>query len=222
MQDPDIPRSGKCGNKVSRRSQHGQLTYDLVIPANPRTPPQVAVRDIRRALAARWRQLSENQRVRWNEDAAKHQSNPRLHQSGPLTGWNLFHKLNLPLAYYGRPQLDLPSPFPRFPRPAVSALGITNGPGGIKITLTCPHDPGEHTVLRASFPQSARKKAWTDFRFFAFCPAPVSGSADITALYTSRFGFPWIGSKIFLRVNQMIAGWEDAPRDFAAVVPPPA
>jgi hypothetical protein len=47
----------------------------------------------------------------------------------------------------------------------------------------------------------------------------VQGSADITSLYTTRYGAPAADTKVFIRVSQMVNGWESAPVTFAAVVP---
>jgi hypothetical protein len=47
----------------------------------------------------------------------------------------------------------------------------------------------------------------------------VQGSADITSLYTVRYGAPAAGMKVFVRVSQMVNGWESAPMTFAAIVP---
>ena len=208
--------------RAPANGQHGPVCYPLVVPANPRTPARVAARDNVRSLAVRWHQLSEEQRVLWIEEGSGHDSKTRLHQKGARSGWNLFHKLNLTLAYYGREQLDVPTRCPRFPPLAVSALVITNGPGGIRIMLVCPGDPGDHTIPSASVPTSARRNVWTDHHFFPFCPAPVGGSADVTACYRARFGVPPIGSKVFLQAKQMIDGWEGEPQEFSAVAPPPA
>ena len=51
------------------------------------------------------------------------------------------------------------------------------------------------------------------------CPAPVQGSADITNLYTARFGAPRIGKKLYISVNQFVDGWEDLLVTFSAIVP---
>jgi hypothetical protein len=47
----------------------------------------------------------------------------------------------------------------------------------------------------------------------------VAGSADITALYTARYGVPPVGKKVYIQVNQFVDGWEDLPVSFWAVVP---
>ena len=98
---------------------------------------------------------------------------------------------------------------------------MTNVANVIKISLSCPNEPGNYTILRASLPLSARRTACTDFRVIGFCPPPVRGSTDITALYTAKFRAPRVGSKLFLQANQIIDGWEDTPREFTAIVPPP-
>ena len=37
----------------------------------------------------------------------------------------------------------------------------------------------------------------------------MQGSADITGLYTARYGVPPAGMKVFVRVNQFVDGWEE-------------
>ena len=59
----------------------------------------------------------------------------------------------------------------------------------------------------------------TDFRVLGMCPVPTGGSADLTSLYTARYGVPPVGTKVFVRVNQYVDGWEDLPVTFAAIVP---
>ncbi|MCX6923261.1 MAG: hypothetical protein NT154_08645 [Verrucomicrobia bacterium] len=51
------------------------------------------------------------------------------------------------------------------------------------------------------------------------CPAPVLGSSDITSLYTDRYGVPPVGTKVFVRVNQFVDGWEDLSVTFSEIVP---
>ena len=48
---------------------------------------------------------------------------------------------------------------------------------------------------------------------------PVGGSADITSLYTARYGVPKAGTKVYVQVNQVVDGWESLPRAFSAIVP---
>ena len=213
-------KSGKCGDTVWQRARHGQISYRAFVPFNPRTPAQVKGRVIWRAVSARWRKLTQPQRDSWIAVASTKRSRRRL-TDGILTGQQLFVKINYPQAYLGRPEFDLPPRCPRFLQLAVAGFSVTNVAGVLKISLACPSDPGDHTLLRASAPLSAGRKTCTGFRIIGVCPPAAQGSVDITALYTARFGVPRVGSKIFLRVNQIIDGWESQPVQFTVVVPAP-
>ena len=115
-------KSGKCGNTVWQRARYGQISYPAFIPFNPRSPAQVAVRGTFGAVSARWRELTEAQRIIWCQVARTKKSKPRLLQCGPLTGFLLFMKVNVPLFNRGLPQVDLPMEYSRAPQPAVSSL----------------------------------------------------------------------------------------------------
>jgi hypothetical protein len=214
----DIPQSGKRGLYVSQNGRYGQISRALVIPANPQTPAQMSVRAILTRVSARWRSLQESQRAAWRAAASGVQSASRL-GSGPLTGQQLFNKINCTLAQFGQDQVDAPPPRPMFPDLAPQGLVITNAGGVVTLKLTCPADPGENTIVRGSKAVSQGFEKFTDFRVLGTCPAAVANMADITNLYTARYGMPPAGTKVFVRVNQFVDGWEDVPLTFAAVVP---
>ena len=204
---------------VSQAGQFGQISRALAIPANPRTPAQMSVRLILSRVAARWRALAEVQRAAWVAAAKEARSNPRLGQSGALSGFLLFTKINCTLTQFGQAQLDAPPAQPLFPDLAPTNLVITNTGGTIALKLTCPADPGENTIVRASVPVSQGRETWDDFRVLGICPAPVLGASDITALYTARYGVPPVGKKVYVQVNQFVDGWESLPTSFWAIVP---
>ena len=139
----------------------------------------------------------------------------------PALATSLFIRVNCKLALFGLEPLNTPPPPPVFPELAPQDLVITNTAGVIAVKLVCPADPGDNTVLRASPPQSAGVGACREFRILGMCPAPAAGVADITALYTARFGLPPVGRRIFLRASTMVSGFESLPREFRARVPAP-
>jgi hypothetical protein len=133
----------------------------------------------------------------WRPNAAKEtKSNSRLGQSGPLSGFQLFAKINCTLAQFGQEQVDAPPAPPQFPDLAPPGLLITNTGGAIALKRACPADPGENTIVRGSAPLSQGRQTCRDFRILGTCPAPAQGSADITALYTARYGVPPVGKKL--------------------------
>jgi hypothetical protein len=215
----DIPHSGKRGVYVTQGGRYGQISRAYVIPGNPRTARQQRVRAIFKRVTARWRSLQEPQRAAWTAASSEVSSSGRLGQDGTLTGQQLFNKIKCTLAQFGRDQVDTPPAYPVFPKLARQNLIITNTGGVIALKLTCPTSPGENTIVRGSPPVSQGRGRWNDFRVLGMCPAPVGGSADITSLYTALHGAPPVGRKVFIRVNQLVDGWEDSPTTFVAIVP---
>jgi hypothetical protein len=219
MKIMDIPQSGKEGLSVSMSGRYGQVRRSLVTPSNPRTAAQLSVREIFTNVAKRWRALTQVQRDAWIAAAEAQKSKSRLGQSGPLTGSQLFVKVNATLAQFGQDEVDAPPAVPSFAGLAPVGLVITNTGGTIALKLTCSGDPGENTIVRASAPQSAGRQVCNDLRVVGTCPAAVAGAADITALYTARFGVPVAGAKVFVRVNQFVDGYEDIGTEFVGIVP---
>jgi hypothetical protein len=215
----DIPQSGKRGLNVSQDGAFGQISRAVGRVANPRTASQMTVRDNMSRVAARWRALQEIQRAAWMAAAKEAMSNPRLNQKGSLSGFLLFTKINCTLAQFGQDQVDAPPDHPQFPDLAAKSLVITNTGGVIALKLTCLGDPGENTIVRGGKPLSQGRETCSDFRVLGTCPAAVAGSADITALYTARYGVPPVAKKVYIQVNQFVDGWESLPVSFWAIVP---
>ena len=215
----DIPQSGKSGTQVAASNRSGQYRRQLVIPTNPHTESQMGVRRALGSVAARWRTLTEEQRNAWRASAKTKNSVPRLGQSGALTGSQLFTKLNCTLVMLGTDQLDAPPSFPQFLDNPVGALVVTNVAGVITLKLGCPNQPGNNTTVRASAPCSQGIAYCENYRILGVLPAPVQGSCDITNLFKARYGSPAVGTKMFVRVNQNIDGWEDIPVETSAIVP---
>ena len=219
MKIQDIPQVGKLGLTVTWPARNGLVRRILVTPKNPRTDRQLEVRELLVQQARRFDALTDAQQDAWNVVANGFQSRPSLGQSGPLTGLQLFVRINCKLGLLGQDAVDAPPVAPQFPSLAVQSLVITNTAEVIAVKLACPSNPGESTVLRASPPQNSAIRACRNFRIIGICPAPADGSADITALYTAEFGAVPAGKRLFVRASTMVNGFESLPRQFQARVP---
>lgn len=215
----DVPQTGKLGLTVTFPSRNGLIRRAKVTPANPRTFSQLAVRSAFTASASAYDALTTAQQDAWSTAAANYQSRPTLGQSGPLTGFQLFQKLNAILRQMGQDPITEPSLRPQFAANVPQNLTITNTGGLIALKLTCPTTPGTNTVVRASAPQRSGVRRLPSLRILGMCPTPAQGSADITSLYTVKFGQPQPGQRIFVTVNQMTDGWQSAETSFSALVP---
>jgi hypothetical protein len=213
------PASGKQGNTVSYDTPYGQAEREMVVVANPRSNAQVRVRTALSKFAARWRILSDQQRATWITSAHGVQSEPRLGQSGRLTGCQLYIKINCTLSLTGEPSTEIPTDPPDFGTNPVGALTITNEDGDIALKLAVPRAPSQYVLVLGTAPCSAGVSVPRRFVILGALPAAVARVSDITALYIARYGIPPGGSRIFIRTVQVASGWEDFPKDTTAIVP---
>jgi hypothetical protein len=177
------------------------------------------LRELLAEQTRRFDTLTDAQQDAWNVAADGFKSRASLGQSEPLTGLQLFAKVNCKLGLLGQQTVDVPPQAPQFPDLAPQNLLITNTAGVVAVKLTCPTDPGDSTVLRASPPQNSAVRACRNFRIIGVCPAPVAGAADITGLYTAEFGVVPVGKRLFVKASTMVDGFESLPRLFQARVP---
>jgi hypothetical protein len=219
MKIQDIPQTGKLGLTVTWQGRNGLIRRTLVTPSNPRTSEQLVVRGLLAQQARRFDGLTDAQQDAWNTAADGYQSTPSLGQSGPLTGLQLFVRINCKLGLLGQDPVDVPPVSPQFTALAPQNLVITNAGGVVALKLTCPTSPGQNTVLRASPPQNSAVRACRNYRIVGMCPTPAAGSADITSLYVAAFGTVPAGKRIFVRASTMVNGFESLPREFQARVP---
>jgi hypothetical protein len=214
-----VPSSGKQGTIVSYDTPYGQAERDRRVPANPRTNAQVRVRTTLGRSSARWRTLTDQQRRVWINGGAQVKSEPRLGQSGRLTGCQFFNKINCTLALTGEPPTDIPTERPDFSANPVGALNITNDNGEIALQLSVSRAPAHYVLVLATAPCSAGITVPRRFVILGRLPDPVARVSDITELYVARYGVPPVGARIFIRTVQVANGWEDFHKETTAVVP---
>lgn len=213
------PTSGSIGPETYLVGKNGQVVRNRVKPRNLRTAAQVIQRSILAAVSARWRTLTDAGRLAWANAAAAVHSKARLGMSGILSGQQLFCKLNATLQTFGQDATDLPTAQPTFPDLAVTSFTATAPAGVPLLSLGCPTNPGQNTVIRAAKPQSAGVTRAPRLLIIGTCPAPTTGVADITSLYVDKFGAIPPGKRIFVSASMQQDGWETIPVPFTAVVP---
>jgi hypothetical protein len=215
----DIPQSGKRGVTVSQHGHNGQISRALVIPTNPQTDAQMRIRGFLRSVASKWRGLTPEQRAAWMAEALQHQSKARTGQSGTLSGFQLYTKINCSLLVIGGTVVLDPPAMPEFNPLPVTGLVITNTGGVVTLKLTSTDAPPDGTMLWGAAPCSQGQNVSRHQVFLGTLDSPVNNAIDISTAYKGRYGSPAAGKKVFLRVRQNIHGWEDFPSQFSAIVP---
>ena len=76
------------------QTRYGQVRRRYAVAKDPRSPAQLRVRSAFGRVVSRWRTLTENQRGVWATATEGVYSRPRLGQSGRLSGYLLFIKVN--------------------------------------------------------------------------------------------------------------------------------
>jgi hypothetical protein len=219
MKVQDVPQLGKLGTTVTWKGRNGMLRRWKAIPKNPRTSDQLVIRANLASQAAAYHQLTDVQQEAWVAAAAQVQSKSSLGQSGPLTGCQLFTKVNCALLAVGADPVTAP---PAQPVPSVlpiDELQITNVSGVITLKLHTTDAPPDHTMLRACAPVNSGVRRAANYRLLGILDSPTGDYVDITSAYTTRFGVPVVGKRVFVSVNANMGGYEGIPQVFSARVP---
>ena len=215
----DVPQSGHLGTFISYRNRFGQFRRRYVVPKDPHSPAQMGVRSRFGRVSARWRVLTDEQRVAWNAASGDVRSRSRLGKSGRLTGCQLFVKINSNLAFVGQAQVDVPPDYPRFGANPVGNLTITNTRGAIALKLSVPTAPTGNILVWGTSPGSAGASFPGRFKFLGMLPNAVAGVSDITKLYVDKYGAPPVSRRLFIQTCQQANGWQDGPKRTTGVVP---
>lgn len=213
------PSSGRLGGVVYLMGRNGQVVRTRVVPANPKSTSQRAIRASFSGASQGWDALTQNQQLAWIIAAAGHKSAPRLGMQGALTGNQFYVKINTTLTQFGQVAVDAPPVTPSIDPVAPQSLQVTNTTGTIALKLTCPTSPGENTVLLGAAPTKSGVHRVPALYVLGTCPAPAQGSAAITSLYTAKFGVPPVGSKVFIGAYVMDSGFKGPQSVFSALVP---
>ncbi len=151
--------------------------------------------------------------------AADIQTRATIGQSGPLTGLQLFTKVNCALLAIGAATVIVPPAKPLLAPLPIDALEITNTAGTIAMRLHTTGAPPEGTMLRGSAPQNGGCRRGGDYLLPGTLDSPQAGYITITTPYTTRFGVPAVGTRVFVSVNANGDGYEGIPQVFSARVP---
>jgi hypothetical protein len=213
------PTSGKVGNMVYQGGRNGQVVRTRAIPSNPRSAAQRLARANLTTEARAWDALTEVKRLAWVQAAQEVQSRSRLGMSGPLTGLQLFVKINTSLLTIDGDVVDVPPAVPTIPALPIVALVITNPAGVVTLKLTTTDSPADGSMLRGAAPCRQGIARCPDVAFLGVLGSPSANAIDISTAYKTRFGTPAIGSKCFVQCNSNVDGWQDIPIQFSAIVP---
>ncbi len=224
MQLLDTPRTGKLGPHVFYTDTSGQRQFcrTRAIPADPRSPAQSKMRALMAHASGLWSlKLTDPQREQWIAAALNAPSHPWLGRYTHLSGQQLEIKINLTLACTGKPLvLTPPEPVAFAPNPVTALDAVQDPEAGVRLRLSVG-TVSEDIMVFGQPPCSAGRMKPRRVYYLGLLGAVANGQADITDLYTAKFGAPAPGKKIFIVTCQTKDGWKAQDSVFKAVIPPP-
>jgi hypothetical protein len=213
----DVPQSGSVGGVTSSRNRFGQYKRARAIPVNPRSAAQGLVRSRMSANAALWRTLTGAQRAGWNDLGLSMVRSDALGQSYTLTGFQAFCSVNNTLASSGAAGVLAP---PALTTPTGLLTGVLTATAATLsfAYTTTPLGAGVKAQVFASPQRSAGRAFEGDFRDLQTTLAAAASPVDLFAAYSSKFGAPVVGNRIFVSVVTTLNGFQSGALITSAVV----
>lgn len=213
--------SGKLGGQVATKGRNGLNIRTKVKPINRRTTSQVDVRSLLATVSQAWKGLTDAQRNAWTSAAQNFTHTNNFGQKFKPTGKNFFTEINLNLIIVGSAQVTSP--------PA------TTPPIGLTALTALSAGAGLLTASFAATPIAAANKAVVSatrglspgvafvgkqYRQIQVFPAASATPFDLTAAYTTKFGAPVTGSRVFIRVKiiETVSGLPSIPLQSSVII----
>jgi hypothetical protein len=211
------PSSGSYQGKTFSRNRWGQYLRTRAAPVNPNTSFQGTVRARMATNAAAWRALTALQRAGWTDLGISMTRTDSLGQAYSLNGFAAYCSVNNNLAAAGETLL---SAAPAIQTPvALATATITLTAAAFSIAYTATPLAASTRLFSFISPQrSAGRSFEGDFRLIAVSAAAAASPANVFTAYTTRFGTPVVGNRVFLSLQAHLGGFLSGPLVTSAVV----
>lgn len=213
----DIPQSGSVGNQTSSRNRSGQYRRQRAMPTQPRTASQVAARSRMSSMSSAWRGLTDAQRAAWNAFAQSFTEVNSLGATINLTGAQAYVKINCVNLLNGAAVVTAPPALPSFGACSATGADGTATTQLLELSGTTPTGSVLHMVYAS--PQLSPGVSYNaNFRYLQTSTTYTAGKLALTTAYTAKFGALIAGKKVFVKVVQCLAGYQDNGTVFTAII----
>lgn len=191
---------GKLGGHVFTKTRSGATMRTKVTPVNPQSPAQAAARSRLGSQSQAWRGLTEEQRIGWNDLAARSAKTNIFGDQYFPTGKNLFTGLNSNLLLVNQTVLSAPPELREMPVVIDAAVSINTVNEEIVSTIgSSGLLDGVSLVMEATAPMSAGRYNFDGSYRVIFDDITAADPGDVYAAYVAKFGTPPMGTKIAFR-----------------------
>lgn len=194
----------KVGNLIYSRNPQGAYTRPFKVPFNPQTVDQSSVRGRIFTLSKLWGSGTETFRAKWIQFARSFPNTDIFGDSVPLTGYNLFIKLNMNLLTIGATILVAPPLLDKAFHFNSLVLVALDTPGPKRWTITfSPAIPATHKIIvYATSPLNSNINfVHNEFRIIKVLDSTNGSPFALRTEYEAKFGaLPLEGEKSFVKL----------------------
>ena len=196
---------GKIGGHVASKNRSGAYLRTKVTPSNPNTVAQSQARGILASLSQGWGQLTDSQRLGWNDAVKEWGTTDIFGDIKNPSGINLFVKLNANLISVGFPQLsDVPKKM-EVPSVIITSASLSISGDDLSINFDNSTANGVKVLVRAT-PTLSAGVSFVKSQFRVVGYEVVSGSAfSLLGAYSAKFGVPLVGANIYANVQFVLS-----------------
>ncbi len=195
--------SGSMGGVVASHNRGGQYFRRRATPVNPMTSFQSEVRAQLAGLSSGWRNLTDEQRLAWEQAATSYTTVNSLGSSVQLTGQQLYIRANQRLALYS-PSNVMTTPPVSWVVDALTSVALTTletDEGAftdLAATIVPAAIPANHLLILRFSPPLMSGIRFVKKYLRTLGPFTVTaGVATVTAAWNARFGAVTAGQTIW-------------------------
>lgn len=213
--------SRSAGSTTASHNRYGAYLRNRVIPTNPQSSRQTAVRTTFGTFSADYRALTSEQQAGWRALGTQITRTDSLGQQYSLTGLQAFVSVNQNLNLIGQPAV-VAAPALALP-PALDLVSIVADASAGTITLTTePEEVPEDTywVIFGSRPVSAGVQfvPAAAFKFLEAQNPTAGGPFNVGPSWTALFGAMLEGTSLQLRVRAITSAGISGPTQMIRAV----
>ena len=196
-----VDAAGKVNGTVLSRNRGGSYARVWVKPTNPASVKQIFQRNQLSTLSAGFRALGQPAIAQWNSAAINFPIKNRLGETIHPSGIDLYVGLNINLISIGLPIIAVP-PVPQDTL-GFNTMSLTSVAGVVKIVFTPTPSPTTSNSLIFATPGLSAGVSFvkSQYRLIGSMVHTTASPFDITALYTTKFGAPIVGTQIFVQMR---------------------
>lgn len=209
----------KLGNVVYSRNRYGAYSREYVIPIDPSTTYQDAVRASLAVQTVGWQGLTDAQRTAWNDAIPSFLHTDVFANIIRPSGFNLYVKLNFNLNQIGFSSLTIPPvPASTFPVRVSSATISLAGVSMSVVFAISPIPADYYAVIYATTGLSSSINYFRNkLRQTAILTDGETTPYNLYAEYVTRFGVPVLGKKIGFAIESIHkTTGQKSPRSYAS------